>query len=219
MTQSEILGMITASEPSGPLADMPIAPEFITAGNPVARGAVFNQSADKTLSSGLWTCEPGEFDWSYTWDEFVYVFEGEVRRGVQWVYPSADQHDPARHFTVGRALMWYEFKSTSKQVEVMTRPHFCGVLPGPRTIFTVNAVCGYAIEAFSFFQGVDSEHEVLFRPLSTFKVLHATKNIIDPKETVSLERSGFPAAISLQQVSSGGAGGAQKPGDEGSEKQ
>ena len=129
----------------------------------------------------------------------AYVFIGEVRRGVGWVYPSPDHHDPKRHFAVGGTIMWYEFKSTSKKQEVMTRPHFCGVEPGPRTIFTVEACRGYDIEKFSYFQGVDSEFEVLFRPLSRFKVLHAVKNIINPKDTSSLERSGFPDAVALQQ--------------------
>ena len=114
MTQSEILRMITASEPSGPLADMPIAPEFITAGNPVARGAVFNQSADKTLSSGLWTCEPGEFDWSYTWDEFVYVFEGEVtiteEGGNSYDVGPGDM----AHFPLGSKAHWNVKKAVRK---------------------------------------------------------------------------------------------------------
>ena len=130
----------------------------------------------------------------------AYVFRGELRRGVRWVYPSPDNHDPKRHFAVGGTIMWYEFKSTSKKQEVLTRPHFCGVEPGPRTIFTVEACRGYDIEKFSFFQGVDSEFEVLFRPLSKFKVSHASKNIINPKDTSSLERSGFPDAVALQQV-------------------
>ena len=130
----------------------------------------------------------------------AYVFRGELRRGVRWVYPSPDNHDPKRHFAVGGTIMWYEFKSTSKKQEVLTRPHFCGVEPGPRTIFTVEACRGYDIEKFSFFQGVDSEFEVLFRPLSKFKVSHAAKNIINPKDTSSLERSGFPDAVALQQV-------------------
>ena len=48
-------------------------------------------------------------------------------------------------------MTWYEFKSTSVKPEVMSRPHFCGHLPGPRTIFTVEAVRGYDIRPFSFF--------------------------------------------------------------------
>jgi hypothetical protein len=129
-----------------------------------------------------------------------YVFQGEVRRGAKWVYSSPDEHDPASHFPEGLKIMWYEFKSTSTRQEVMTRKHFCGVKAGPRTIFTVKATRAYAIYKFSYFQGTASEHEVLFRPFSKFKVLHAQKNIINAKEMVSLEKSGFPDAVLLQQV-------------------
>ena len=62
----------------------------------------------------------------------------------------------------------------------MTRDHFCGVDAGPRTIFTIEARYAYSIEKFSFFHGVNSEHEVLILPLSKFQVKFAQKNIIDP---------------------------------------
>ena len=78
MNTLRLLQMVTAASPPEPLADMPIDPAQVTAGCPTARGAVLTQSADKRLSSGLWTCEPGEFDWEYAWDEFVYVLEGQV---------------------------------------------------------------------------------------------------------------------------------------------
>ena len=78
-----------------------------------------------------------------------YVYRGEVRRGVKWVYPSPDRHDPKGYFRAGATVMWYEFKSTSKEEEVMTRPHFCGVDAGPRSIFVVTACRGYDIEKFT----------------------------------------------------------------------
>ena len=53
---------------------------------------------------------------------------------------------------------------------------------------------------FSYFQGTHSEHEVLFRPISQFKVIYACKNIIDSKETSSLQRSGFPDIIGIEQI-------------------
>ena len=130
----------------------------------------------------------------------AYLYRGRVRRGVQWCYPSPERHDPEGYFAAGKMVMWYEFKSTSTSMAVMTRGHFCGVHPGPRTIFTVDACRAYSIEKFSIFQGMDSEYEVLFRPLSQFRVVHATKNIIDPAERGSLERSGFPDAVGLMQI-------------------
>jgi len=34
-----------------------------------------------------------------------YIFKGEVRRGVKWVYPSPDEHNPRAHFAV---LIFFE---------------------------------------------------------------------------------------------------------------
>ena len=130
----------------------------------------------------------------------AYIFKGEVRRGVKWVYPSPNNHNPTAHFGIGKTLMWYEFKSTSKEQHVMTREHFCGVRAGPRTIFVIEVFCGYWIEKFSAFQGLQSEFEVLLPPLSEFEVVGVVKQIIDPKETSSLEKSGFPDVIQLKQI-------------------
>lgn len=68
----------TTSTSVGELQDMPIDPSWIKEGNPVARGTVVSQSEDKKVSSGLWSCEPGKFEWIFSWDEFVHVMEGEV---------------------------------------------------------------------------------------------------------------------------------------------
>jgi hypothetical protein len=132
-----------------------------------------------------------------------YIYTGVVRRGVKWVYPKPSEHKevgPKGYFKRGAELLWYEFKSTSQSLEVMTRPHFCGVDAGPRTIFEVEATKGYDIAPFSVFQGEASEHEVLFRPLSRFKVINAVKSILDPFEEKSLARSGYPDTVSLEQL-------------------
>ena len=68
----------SAPTPAGTLPDMPIEPSWIKEGNPIARGTVLTQSADKCVSSGLWSCEPGQFEWTFGWDEFVHLLEGEV---------------------------------------------------------------------------------------------------------------------------------------------
>ncbi len=82
----------------------------------------------------------------------------------------------------------------------MMREHFCSANAGPRTIFTVRAKRAYAIDKFSYYQGTDSEHEVVFRPFSKFQVVHAQKDIIDAKELMSVQKSGFPVAVLLQRV-------------------
>ncbi len=99
-----------------------------------------------------------------------YVFKGQVRYGVKHVFPSPENHNPAGHFRIGRLLMWYEFKLTSKNQEVME--HFCRVSARPRTTFVIDVILGYDINKFSFFQGGDNEYEVLLLPMSLFEVVH-----------------------------------------------
>src|SRR5438445_4192515 len=53
------------------LPDMPIDAAWILEGQPRARGAVLLQTADKLVSSGLWTCSAGRFRWEFSWDEFI----------------------------------------------------------------------------------------------------------------------------------------------------
>ena len=62
-------------------------------------------------------------------------------------------------------------------------------------LVTVEACRGYDIEKFSFFQGVDSEFEVLFRPLARFEIKGTEKNIKNPKEKFNVKKSGTPDAV------------------------
>lgn len=64
--------------PKGAFPSMPIPPESIRGGNPVGRGANLMQSDDRKFTCGLWTCEPGEFEWVFGGDECLMVVEGEV---------------------------------------------------------------------------------------------------------------------------------------------
>ena len=59
-----------------------------------------------------------------------FHYTGRVYRGVKWVYPRPDDHDPSRMFPEGGLLCWYDFKSTSRDSGVMTNDQFCGMGPG-----------------------------------------------------------------------------------------
>jgi hypothetical protein len=41
-----------------------------------------------------------------------FIFKGKCMRGVKWVFPSPDNHDPENYFTEGRDLYFYELKSS-----------------------------------------------------------------------------------------------------------
>eukprot|EP00300_Choanocystis_sp_HF-7_P020641 c20644_g1_i14.p1 GENE.c20644_g1_i14~~c20644_g1_i14.p1 ORF type:complete len:230 (+),score=18.30 c20644_g1_i14:327-1016(+) len=103
-------------------------------------------------------------------DQFHH--KGVCYRGVKWVYPNPAMQDPERYFTRHKEFYWYEFKSSSRRVELMDSERFCGRI-GPRTIFNIRSQTGYRIDAFSRFGVV--EEEVLFRPLTQFRVVSAAR--------------------------------------------
>jgi len=72
------MNLSKADAEHGELPPMPITPAWILEGAPTARGTILLQSADKLVSSGLWSCTAGRFRWEFSWDEFIHVLEGEV---------------------------------------------------------------------------------------------------------------------------------------------
>ena len=124
MADLDTLSIITAQTHAGDLPDMPLDPETIVSGNPVARGTVLTQSKDKKTSSGLWSCEPGEFKWNFVWDEFVYVLEGEVtiteEGGDSYTLRATD----VAHFPLGLKTHWKVTKAIRKFFVVRTPEPF-----------------------------------------------------------------------------------------------
>jgi uncharacterized cupin superfamily protein len=96
----------TATLPSSPLPPMPIDPAWIQEGRPEAGGAILMQSADKRVSSGYWECTAGQFQWTFAWDEFVHVLDGEVtireEGGTIHVLRAGD----SAHFPLGLKTTW-----------------------------------------------------------------------------------------------------------------
>ena len=109
----------------GNLPDMPIEPSWIEEGNPVARGTVVTQSEDKKVSSGLWSCEPGKFEWTFGWDEFVHVLEGEVditEDGTD--YTVTLRAGDMAHFPLGMKTHWHVKTAVRKFFVIRTPEPF-----------------------------------------------------------------------------------------------
>lgn len=100
------LSIQAAKTVDGELPEMPIEPSWILEGAPEARGRVLVQSADKLVSSGLWSCTAGVFKWEFGWDEFVHVLEGEVtvteEDGETYTLRPGD----TAHFPIGLKTRW-----------------------------------------------------------------------------------------------------------------
>jgi uncharacterized cupin superfamily protein len=60
------------------LEPLPIRPQWILEGTPVARYKVLSISRDGTAKTVVWDCTAGRFNWFYDIDETVYVLEGSV---------------------------------------------------------------------------------------------------------------------------------------------
>ena len=111
--------------PAGKLPDMPIEPSWIREGEPVARGTVLTQSEDRKVSSGLWSCESGKFEWTFEWDEFVHVLEGEVD-----ITEDGTDHTvtlgpgDVAHFPLGMKTHWHVRQAVRKFFVIRTPEPF-----------------------------------------------------------------------------------------------
>jgi hypothetical protein len=122
------------------------------------------------------------------------TFEGRCHRGIKWAFPSPQDHNPAAFFYPGREFWWFEFKSSSEDFGTMYQVWFCGV-SGPRTIFCIEGVRGVRISAFS---AIDSEKEVLFPPLTQFKVVRVQKKLRPEDLRPGCAAGGFPDEVQLE---------------------
>ena len=115
----------SAETPAGALPDMPIEPSWIKEGNPVARGAVLTQSADKRVSSGLWSCEPGQFEWTFSWDECVHDLEGEIDISAEGSEPTQTlRAGDMAHFPLGMKAHWHVKQAIRKFFVIRTPEPF-----------------------------------------------------------------------------------------------
>ena len=119
-----MLKIQSAPAPASPLPDMPIEPDWITSGTPTARGTILMQSSDKKMSSGVWECTEGEFDWTFTWDEFVNVLEGEVTIAEEGGDTYTLRAGDTAHFPLGLKAHWSVTKTVKKFFVLRTpEPH------------------------------------------------------------------------------------------------
>ena len=109
---------------SGELPDMPIEPSWILEGEPQARGTILLQSADKRVSSGLWSCTAGRFQWTFSWDEFVHVLEGEATITDEAGNTLTLQAGESAHFPLGLKTEWHVPNFVKKTFTIRTTDPF-----------------------------------------------------------------------------------------------
>jgi uncharacterized protein len=75
MVSEKLIEFASATVTLNPL---PIRPQWILEGAPVAQFKILSASADGTAKTIIWDCTAGRFNWFYNMDETVYVLEGSV---------------------------------------------------------------------------------------------------------------------------------------------
>jgi uncharacterized protein len=100
------LKILVAARGSGDLPEMAIDPSWIIEGLPRAQGKVLVQSADKKVSTGLWECSAGRFKWTFVWDEFVHILEGEVTIKQESGPTVTLRPGDTAHFPLGLKTEW-----------------------------------------------------------------------------------------------------------------
>jgi len=88
------------------LADDPIVPGWIIAGQPKARSGCHSVNTDGWAWTWHWDCTAGCFRWHYAWEETVLILEGEVKvtdaRGRSQVLRTGD----VGYFPAGSWWVW-----------------------------------------------------------------------------------------------------------------
>ncbi|WP_237477239.1 cupin domain-containing protein [Lichenibacterium dinghuense] len=88
------------------LKPAPIRPEWIEAGDPVARNAVLSRSADGMATTMVWACTPGVFTWRYHIDETIHLLEGSVVMEDGAAPPRRLGPGDVVFFPAGAAVRW-----------------------------------------------------------------------------------------------------------------
>jgi uncharacterized protein len=72
------LSLIQAARIAGELNPAPITPAWVIDGNPQARGRKLFESLDGLVTSFVWECSEGRFNWYYSCDETILLLEGSI---------------------------------------------------------------------------------------------------------------------------------------------
>ena len=110
------------------LKSAPINPAWVTEGNPVARAAELNRSADQTAFTVVWDCSKGKFTWTYHLDETICILEGSIILSDSFNAPRRLGPGDVVFFPKGSKVHW-EVESYVKKVA-----YFRQVVPNPFNI-------------------------------------------------------------------------------------
>ena len=90
-------------------------------GDSIARITVSSQSADRCVTSGMWSVEPGDFEFTFPWDEFIHVIDGEAEvTDVDSGTTIQIRSGHIAHFKLGTKTYWNVTKKIRKYYVIRT---------------------------------------------------------------------------------------------------
>lgn len=92
----------------------PISPDYVLAGNPVARNSLMFMSADKLQLTLYWHCTAGSFRWFYDEDETCLILEGGMTLHFDDGTSKACGPGDVIFFPVGTTCVWVIDKEVRK---------------------------------------------------------------------------------------------------------
>ena len=99
--------------------------KFEGAGVTVPTGTVESQSRDKRVTSGMWSIDPCTMEFTFPWDEFIYILEGEAVVDDLETGRSIDiKPGYTAHFELGSKTRWKVTKKIRKYYVIRTPEPF-----------------------------------------------------------------------------------------------
>ncbi|SCX31241.1 Ethanolamine utilization protein [Agrobacterium sp. DSM 25558] len=113
--------VVSAASHSMLMQPAAINPDWIIAGEPVARMADHSKSADRAAYTALWDCTAGTFRWFFAWDETVHILEGDVHVTAEDGSVHLLQAGDVAYFKAGTWATW-RVDTYVRKVAFLRRP-------------------------------------------------------------------------------------------------
>jgi uncharacterized cupin superfamily protein len=99
--------------------------KFEDGGITVPAGTIESQSRDKHVTSGMWSIEPSTMEFTFPWDEFIHILEGEAVVEDLETGRSIDiKPGYTAHFELGSKTRWKVTKKIRKYYVIRTPEPF-----------------------------------------------------------------------------------------------
>jgi uncharacterized protein len=99
--------LIETAKLASNLTPSPIEPSWILEGRPEATSCMLSQSADGLVTTVVWHCTEGKFNWFYEFDETVLILDGSIVLESEGMPPARYGAGDVIFFRDGAHAKWH----------------------------------------------------------------------------------------------------------------